>query len=43
MNRQALRNPYPFHNASPRAAIRCCYRKPVRQTWLRRVLSRLFR
>jgi len=24
MNRQDLRNPYPFHN--PRAAVRCCSR-----------------
>lgn len=46
MNRQALRNDFPFHAARQNTArqhVACCYRKPVRKTWLQRAFARLFR
>lgn len=37
MNRQAIRNPYPFHQHNPRSNTACCTRKPLprRSIWQR--------
>lgn len=48
MNRQAIRNTYPFHAHNPRSTITCCLpRKPLpRRSWLQKVrdeFARLFR
>ena len=38
MNRQALRNPYPFHN--PRANVQCCTRRTFpRRSRLQRLID----